>query len=301
MIPFRAISMFHSTARAGSIAGAAQELGVTPSAITQQIHTLETYLGTSLLTKDGRNVKLTEEGERFYNMTFGGIEQIIEAAHRLRGYRAVSVLTVRASPSISSKWLLPRISRFIEAHPELDLRVDGTNEPTNFEREDVDVEIRHGTGHWPGLFVEGLVDERFFPVCSPRLTSAGSLEPAELPRHRLIHSVKSLVTWTHWFETLGIVPDRRWDRVLFDRSHMVIDAAAAGLGIALESDLLAWEELRDGRLVRPVASPPVMTAVTQWFVCPQDHLRRSKVRAFMEWVRDERDTWLREVAPIRGQ
>lgn len=300
MIPFRAISMFHSTARTGSIAGAAQELGVTPSAVTQQVHTLETYLGTSLLTKDGRNVKLTEEGERFYNMTYDGIEQIVEATHRLRGYRAVSVLTVRASPSLSSKWLLPRLARFIEAHPELDVRVDGTNEPTNFDREDVDVEIRHGKGHWPGLFVEGLADERFFPVCSPLLAPVASIEPAELARYRLIHSVKSLVPWTHWFEVLGIVHYKRWDRVLFDRSHMVIDAAAAGLGIALESDLLAWEELRNGRLVRPVPFSPVMTAVTQWFVCPHDHLRRSKVRAFIEWVRKERDAWLREVGSMRG-
>jgi LysR family transcriptional regulator, glycine cleavage system transcriptional activator len=292
--------MFHATARAGSIAGAAQELGVTPSAITQQIQTLETYLGTSLLIKDGRKVKLTEEGERFYNMTYDGFEQIVAATHRLRGHRAVSVLTVRASPSLSSKWLLPRLARFIEAHPQLDVRIDGTNEPTNFEREDVDVEIRHGKGHWPGLFVDGFAMERFFPVCSPRYAPAGSIEPAELPRRRLIHSVKSLVSWTHWFEALGIVPDRRWDRVLFDRSHMVIDAAAAGLGIALESDLLAWEELRDGRLVCPVPSPPVMTAVTQWLACPHDHLRRSKVRAFIEWVGEERDAWLREVEPMRA-
>jgi DNA-binding transcriptional LysR family regulator len=300
MIPFRAISMFHATARTGSLAGAAQELGVTPSAISQQIHALETYLGTALLIKDGRKVKLTEVGERYYNMTYPGIEQIVEATHRLRGYRAVSTLTVRASPSLSSKWLLPRLPRFIEAHPQLDVRIDGTNEPTNFEREDVDVELRHGEGRWPGLFVEGLAEERFFPVCAPDYAPASSLAAADLPRHRLIHSVKSLVQWTHWFAALDIVPDRRWDRVLFDRSHMVIDAAATGLGIALESDLLTWRELAEGRLVCPVPSPPVMTAVTQWIVCPHDRMRRSKVRAFVDWVRAERDSWLREVAPLRS-
>jgi DNA-binding transcriptional LysR family regulator len=294
MVPFRAISMFHAAARAGSIARAAQELGVTPSAISQQVHSLESYLGTALLIKDGRNVKLTEAGERFYDMIIGGIDQIVTATHALRGFRAVSVLTVRAAPSLASKWIMPRLAAFIDAHPQLEVRVDGTNEPTNFDREGVDVEIRHGEGRWPGLFVEGLVEERFLPVCSPQYAGAGSLSPDDLLGRRLIHSVKSQVQWPHWFAALGMVPDRRWDRVLFDRSHMVIDGAVGGLGIALESEMLSWQELSDGRLVCPVARPPTIKAVTQWIVCPHDRLRLSKVRAFVEWIRAERDAWARE-------
>jgi LysR family transcriptional regulator, glycine cleavage system transcriptional activator len=296
MIPFRAISMFHAAVRAGSVSRAAQELGVTPSAVSQQIHSLELFLGTALLVKVGRQIKLTEAGERYYDMISDGVEQIVEATHRLRGYRAVTVLTIRAAPSLSSKWLLPRLGSFIAKHPQFEVRIDGTNEPTNFDREDIDIDLRHGEGRWPGLFVEGLAEERFLPVCSPDYAAAGSLMPADLVNHRLIHSVKSLVQWTHWFATLGIVPDRRWHRVLFDRSHMVVDAAVGGLGIALESNLFMWQELRQGRLICPVAEPPPITAVTQWIVCPHNRLRLSKVRAFIEWLRAERDAWLAEVA-----
>ncbi len=296
MIPMRAISMFHATVKAGSISSAAQELGVTPSAISQQIHSLELFLGTSLMVKVGRQVKLTEAGERYFEMISNGVDQIAEATHRLRGHRAATVLTVRAAPTLSTKWLLPRLGSFIGKHPQIDVRIDGTNEPTNFDREDVDVDLRHGEGRWPGLFVEGLAEERFFPVCSPSIAAAGSLQPADFFRHRLIHSVKSAVQWNHWFATVGISPEQRWQRVLFDRSHMVVDAAAGGLGIALESNMMMWHELRDGRLVCPVPNPPPITAVTQWIVCPPDRLRLSKVRSFIEWLRAERDAWLAEVA-----
>jgi LysR family transcriptional regulator, glycine cleavage system transcriptional activator len=299
VVPFRAIVMFQAAARAGSLASAAQELGVTPSAISQQVRSLEEYLGTALMGKDGRTVKPTEAGERFYDMIAGSVDTIIDAAQALRGYRAVSRLTVRATPSLAAKWLMPRLSGFIDAHPQYEVRLDGTNEPTNFEREDVDVDIRHGEGRWSGLFVEGLAKERFLPMCSPTYAAAGSLTPRGLLDWRLIHSVKSQVQWRHWFRTAGVSADCRWDRVLLDRSHMAIDAAADGLGIALESDLLAWRELRDGRLVCPMADPPKIVATTQWIVCINERLRLSKVRTFVEWVRAERDAWLREVEASR--
>ncbi|WP_207481821.1 LysR substrate-binding domain-containing protein [Arenibaculum pallidiluteum] len=299
MVPLRAIVMFQAAVRAGSLASAAQELGVTPSAISQQVRSLEEYLGTSLMGKDGRTLKLTEAGERFYDMIAGSIDAIFDATQALRGYRAVSRLTIRAAPSLAAKWLMPRLSAFVDAHPQFEVRVDGTNEPTNFDREDVDVEIRHGEGRWSGLFVEGLAEERFLPMCSPNYAAAGSLSPRDLLDRRLIHSVKSQVQWRHWFGTAGMTPDRRWERVLFDRSHMVIDAAADGLGIALESELLAWRELRDGRLVCPVTEPPKVVVTTQWIVCPHERLRLSKVKTFIEWVRAERDDWLREVEASR--
>jgi DNA-binding transcriptional LysR family regulator len=290
-LPLRSIGVFHATARLGSVAKAAGELGVTPSAVSQQIHSLETLLGTSLLVKAGRRIKLTEAGERYFDSIAAGMEQIFEATDRVRGYRAVTSLTIRASPTLSSKWLLPRLASFIEAHPQIDVRLDGTSEPTDFNREDVDLEIRHGTGAWMGLFVEGIADESFFPVCARAYAEPASIEPESLAKHRLIHSAKSQVQWPAWFKTMGVAPERRWRRVLFDRSHMAIDAAAAGMGIALESYLMMWRELRDGLLVCPVIAPCKVTLVTQWVVCPHDHLRLFKVKAFLEWLRVQRDAW----------
>lgn len=290
-IPIRAISVFHAAARAGSISRAADELGVTPSAVSQQIHALEAHIGTSLMAKAGRGVVLTEAGERYFAQISEEFERINRATQEVRGFRSVTTLVVRATPTLSSKWLLPRLRGFLDAHPDLQLRLDATTEMTEFGRESVDIEIRHGDGRYPGFFVEGLAQEQFLPVCAPALQGAGTLTAADLPRARLIHSVKAQLQWPRWLALAGVETAAGWRRVLFDRSHMAIDAAVDGVGIALESDLMMWRELADGRLACPVREPPPVVLTTQWIVCPHEHLRRNKVRLFLDWVRAERDAW----------
>lgn len=290
-VPIRAITVFHTVARAGSISRAADELGVTPSAVTQQIQVLELQLGISLMSKVGRRIVLTEAGERYFASVTDEIDRIVEATNTIRGYRSVTTLTIRATPTVSNKWLLPRLGAFLDNHPELEVRLDGTNEPTDFNREMVDVEIRHGDGRWPGLFVEGLTEEYFLPVCAPTYAPEDTLHPSEVLNYRLIHSVKSQAQWSRWFALANIEAPDRWKRVFFDRSHMAIDAACDGFGIALESNLMMWRELRDGRLICPVKAPPQIRLTTQWIVCPRDHLRQKKVRAFLEWLRKESALW----------
>jgi DNA-binding transcriptional LysR family regulator len=290
-MPIRAISVFHTAARAGSISRAAEELGVTPSAVSQQIHALETHIGTALMAKAGRGVVLTEAGERYFARIAEEFERITEATQEVRGLRSVTTLVVRATPTLSSKWLLPRLRGFLDAQPDLQLRLDATTEMTEFGRESVDIEIRHGDGRYPGLFVEGLAEERFLPICAPTLQSAGTLAAADLPRARLIHSVKAQMQWPRWFALAGVEAASGWRRVLFDRSHMAIDAAVDGVGIALESDFMMWRELADGRLACPMREPPHVVLTTQWIVCPHEHLRRKKVRLFLDWVRAERNAW----------
>lgn len=286
-VPIRSIWVFHAAARAGSISRAAEELNVTPSAVTQQVQALETQLGVTLLTKVGRGILLTEAGERFFASINDGAEQIAEATNAIRGYRSITALTVRATPTLSNKWLLPRLGAFLTANPDLEVRLDGTNEPTDFNREAVDLEIRHGDGKWPGLFVEGLIEESFVPVCAPSIAKPASLAVQEVLQFRLIHSVKSQAQWTRWLALAGVESNERWRRVLFDRSHMAIDAAARGLGIALESTLMMQRELSEGSLICPVRDAPEIHIVTQWIACPRDHLRHKKVRAFLDWLRSE--------------
>jgi LysR family glycine cleavage system transcriptional activator len=290
-LPLRAIVVFDVVARCRSLSKAAAELFVTPSAVSQQIHALEVHLGTALLAKAGRRVVLTEAGERYFEMISADVQRITEATQRIRGFRSRSVLTVRTTPTLGNKWLLPRLRSFLDANPDVELRLNGTTEPTDFSREAVDLEIRHGEGRWPGMFVEGLAEEAFVPVCSPAYAAASSLVAPDLPAHRLIHSVKAQVQWSQWFALAGAVPEVEWRRLLFDRSHMAIDAAVDGLGVALESTLMMWRELRDGSLVCPVVNPPRVTLTTQWIVCPLDHLHRSKVRQFLDWLRVERAIW----------
>ena len=302
-LPIRAICVFHAAAKAGSVSKAAAQLGVTPSAVSQQIQLLEMQLGTSLTVKAGRHIALTEAGERYFASITDEIERIAEATSHIRGFRSTTALNVRATPTLANKWLLPRLPSFLDAHPNMEVRLDGTNEPTDFERESVDVEVRHGDGRWPGLFVEGLAQEQFWPVCAPGYAAPHSLGPSDLFGHRLIHSVKSQAQWTRWFTLAGAdAPGSwrsgSWRKVLFDRSHMAIDAAAAGMGIALESTLMTERETACGALIRPVRDAPEIRLVTQWVVCPRDHLRQRKVRLFLDWLRAERDAWQARQAAV---
>jgi LysR family transcriptional regulator, glycine cleavage system transcriptional activator len=297
-LPLRAIVVFDVVARCRSLSKAAAELHVTPSAVSQQIQALEVHLGTTLLTKAGRGVVLTEAGENYFEMIAEDVQRISEATQRIRGLRSRSVLTVRTTPTLGSKWLLPRLGSFISAYPDVELRLNGTTEATDFSRESVDLEIRHGEGRWPGMHVEGLAEESFVPVCSPSYAPAAAMSAGDLVQHRLIHSVKAQVQWAQWFERAGVAPAPSWQRLLFDRSHMAIDAAAGGLGVALESNLMMWRELRDATLVCPVRDPPRVTLTTQWIVCPFDHLHKSKVRLFLDWLRAERNLWQGTLSPV---
>lgn len=290
-LPLRAIAVFEVVARSCSLTKAAAELFVTTSAVSQQIHVLELHLGTTLLKKAGRGVALTEAGERYFEMIAPDVQRIGEATQRIRGFRSRTALTVRTTPTLGSKWLLPRLGKFLNANPDVDFRLNATTEPTDFSREAVDIEIRHGEGQWPGVFVEGLAEENFMPVCAPSYAAAGTLELAELPHRRLIFSVKAQLQWSQWFASLGVETSLKGERLLLDRSHMAIDAAVDGLGIALESNLMMWRELREGTLVCPISKPPAITLTTQWLVCPYDHLRKAKVQLFLDWLRQERATW----------
>ncbi len=297
LIPFKAINVFHTAAKLGSITRAAAELGVTPSAVTQQIQSLEVQLGTSLTAKVGRNIVLTEAGSRYFASISREIERISEETRRVRGLHSPTTLSVRASPSLSHCWLLPRLGAFLAAYPDIDIHLDASTEPTDFSRDAVDLEIRHGDGLWPGMFVEGLAEARFIPVAAPSMLAAGSAAPGDLFRYRLIHSVKAQFGWARWFARVGIEPPR-YRRLLFDRSHMAIDAAVRGLGIALESTLMMEGELRVGRLCCPVRSPPDVRLTTQWILCPTDHLRQQKVRVFLDWLRHERTAWSASVETL---
>ena len=290
-LPLRAIAVFEVVARSCSLTKAAAELFVTTSAVSQQIHALELHLGTTLLKKAGRGVALTEAGERYFEMIAPDVQRIGEATQRIRGFRSRTALTVRTTPTLGSKWLLPRLGRFLNANPDVDFRLNATTEPTDFSREAVDIEIRHGEGLWPGVFVEGLAEENFMPVCAPSYAAAGTLEPSDLQCRRLIFSVKAQLQWSQWFASLGMGTIVKGERLLLDRSHMAIDAAVDGLGIALESNLMMWRELREGTLVCPISKPPPFTLTTQWLVCPYEHLRKAKVQLFLDWLRQERTAW----------
>jgi len=291
MTPFRAISVFYHVATLNSVMAAAEQLGVTASAVSQQLRALEAQLGTVLVTRQGRRIRLTEAGERYFELISDQVEGLIRATETMRGARTTAKLTIRATPTVSTKWLLPRLSGFLEANPSIDVRLDGTNEPTDFARDPVDLEIRHGTGRWPGLHILPLAEESFIPVCAPQLAQGASIGPEDLVDHRLIQSLKAQVQWPAWFAAQGLPAPNTARRLSFDRSHMAVDAAVLGLGMALESTFMMESELAAGKLVQPLREAPLIRITTQWLVCPPANLRRSRVRRFIDWVTAEAHSW----------
>lgn len=285
-LPFRAIAAFHAAARFGSVTQAADELNVTRSAISQQIRYLESYLGISLFVRDGRGIALSEAGARYYDAIAPAFQNVYESTTVFRGYQTLTILHVRCAPTFASKWIVPRLGTFVDANPTLELRLDATAEFTGFDRGGVDLDIRYGEGRWPGLYVEPLVLESVRPLCAPSLLGARrELDPADLLQFRLIHSVKALANWQQWFDLAGVRTRRRWQRILFDRSYNAIQAAVAGLGVILENEMSARDEIADGRLVCPVRNPPAMTHPGHWLVCPHSHLQATKVQCFIAWLK----------------
>lgn len=284
-LPLRAIMAFHATARTGSMIQASQAIGVTPSAISQQIQILENHVGTRLFSRESRNVVLTEAGARYFDMIHDEVEKIELATEHLRGHNSISVLNVRISPSFATKCVIPRITEFLTSYPNIELRINATNELPDYSRENIDLEIRHGEGHWSGVYSEKLVDERMIPLCSPDFLDEHSLSKYEVKNHALIYSVKNVKQWKDWFKVAGIDIDKPLKRTLFDRAYMSIETAVNGGGVAFESHVIAAREISEGALICPVKDNPEIWQSSLWIACPESHLSRHKVQSFIVWVK----------------
>src|SRR4051794_36642926 len=187
--PLNSLRAFEAAARHLSFAEAAAELHVTPAAISHQIKALEADLGVKLFRRFNRAVRLTDAGQACLPGLRDGFERIAEAVARARQGDSVGVLTVTASPAIAAKWLVPRLERFRERHPSIDLRIDASMRLVDFTREDVHVGLRYGGGKYPGLHTELLLRSEVFPVCAPALLKGKHplREPEDLRHHTLIH------------------------------------------------------------------------------------------------------------------
>ncbi len=286
MPPLRALVAFEAAARNLSFQAAAAELNVTPSAISQQIKILEETLALTLFKRLNRRILLTEAGELYYASIASAFGSMAEATEQIHHHLNPEILMIRSSPSFAVKWLLPRLPNFITQCPDLDVRLDATNEKTDFAREAVDLEFRVGTGDWKGLHVEPLHRDNIVPLASPKLIqNLGLKDPADLVRGvRLIHSVKCPVTWEMWLSANRLPSSMSLHGPRFDRSFMAIQAAIDGLGIALDSEIFAGVDLREGRLVIPFRGRQTFVRQMLWLACPFENLQRTAVKRFREWL-----------------
>lgn len=283
---------FEAAARTGTFAGAAEELSVTPAAISQHIRSLEDYLGVRLFVRAAQGVTLTPEGQAAFPGVRDGLQKVADAVGALRHRELDKIVRVSAPPSFAARWLLPRLHRFNREHPSLNVNLDSTPRLVDFFSENVDVAIRYGKGVYPGLVSELLLEEEVIPVCSPSLLSHEPMQAplAVLRKLDLIHDTTAhleseLPTWSSWMAQHGIV-DVDCSRGLFLNSMLAVQAAVDGRGVLLGRSVIVADDLAAGRLVRPFATT---TKVPQayYVVMRPDCQAAPKVDAFRKWIRRE--------------
>ena len=284
--PLNALRTFEAAARCLSFTRAAQELHVTQTAVSHQMRILEAHLGARLFLRLPRRLALTAEGLAYARELGRVFERIGDATAALQAQPRREILAVTSLPSLAARWLIPRLGRFIDAHPLIDLRVVATERQVDFVRESVDIGIRWGYGRYAGLLSEKLAEDEYFPVCSPALVRGrGKLQPGDLQRHTLLHD-DSPDGWRRWLRAAratNVDPERGH---IFSDASMTLQLAAEGRGIALGRRMLVEGELARGRLVRPFALA-VPSEPAYYLVSSPHAADLPRVRAFRAWLLQE--------------
>jgi LysR family glycine cleavage system transcriptional activator len=299
--PLNALRSFEAAARHESFTRAAEELNVTQGAVSHQVKALEQELGLKLFNRERQRLTMTAAGRDYLGVVRDALDRIALGTERLMERQGSGALTISTSPDFAAKWLVHRLGRFAEAHPDIDLRVSGTLHHVDFAREEVDLAVRHGDGHWPGLHVERLCVEQLFPVCSPKLAARQRLSrPADVLKFKLLH-LEGSAEWSRWLQSAGVAEAEPSRGLVLNRASMLIDAAVDGQGIALARTALAAWDLINGRLIRPFAET-LRLSKGYWIVCPKATAMLPKVKTTRDWLLAEAADDLRKLKflPSRG-
>jgi LysR family transcriptional regulator, glycine cleavage system transcriptional activator len=291
--PLNALKAFEAVARHMSFTKAADELKVTPGAISQHIRSLEEEIGTPLFKRLGRQILLTDAAQSALPALREGFDRITDAARLMRQPLGRRKVAVSVAPSFAAKWLVPRMDSFHSAHPEIEIWISADMTTVDFSVADVDIAIRYGAGLYEGCVSEKLLNETIVPVAAPSLVNGFSKieKPADLAKHTLLHdgSVEQDPTcpdWPMWLKARGVqgVDAARGPR--FNQTSLVIEAAAAGRGVALAKRAIAQSDLEAGRLLA-LFEDATPLAFAYWLVWPKGRTLTQPLRAFMNWVREE--------------
>ena len=285
--PLASLHAFEAAARRLSFKAAAEELHVTPGAISQQIKLLEDRLGTALFLRQTRRIELTEAGRVLLVPTQQAFRALNDAVARIRGTDQGKVLSVSLLPSFAALWFVPRLGQFRARHPDIDVRISATPKLADITRDEVDVVVRYGLGDYPGMHVEHLLADDLFPVCSPRLLE-GPLplkEPADLAHHTLIHD-ELRQEWDLWMRAAGIEGLDTSRGPSFSLWDLAFQAAISGQGVALGRSTLVGDYLKSGRLVKPF-DVTSHSRFGYYLVCLPERANEPKIAALREWLKDE--------------
>lgn len=292
----RALRTLAAAGRHLNFTRAADELGLTPAAVSYQIKEIEDQLGVVLFVRTSRSVRLTEAGIVLYESATEALDLVNRAVSRARKMaRGVAVLKVTADAQFAAKWLMRRVERFRKLHPHIELRFDISYEVRDFGLDDIDVAIRFGTGKYPGLAADRLFDNVVVPVCSPRLLVSGPplKEPRDLLHHTLVHIEWSRrgVTWPNWRMWMAAAGVDDFDdsrTVVFGTSSDAVQAALDSDAVALADFAMVANDLSEGRLVRPfdlgIRVPPEFA---YFLVYPREVAFDPRIVIFRNWILDE--------------
>lgn len=283
--PLTLLRAFEAAGRTGAFASAAAELGLSPSAISHAIRKLEEILKIRLFQRSTREITLTKEGVIL-------LEHIQRGFHEMQqGLALVTAdesrpLRLHTAPSFAHQWLLPRLGSFIREHPYIDLRLSASTEYARFEQDDFDLDIVYGEPRPSPYEKIPLAVEELTPLCAPALAEKIH-KPDDLYQQTLIQCDVQLYQWNGWFEANNLTPPRHYG-LRFDRSFMAIAAAVDGLGVVLESKLLAERELASGRLVCPlVNSTREIHYIGHYLVFPRHQHMHLALDSFKSWLLDQ--------------
>ena len=286
-LPLRAIAVFEAVARLGSFKAAADELHLTPSAVSHQIRGLETHLGMEMFLRESRGIKLAPASADYADRLHGLLERIRTATDEIaaRGRQEATTGKVRimTPPSLATHWLIPRLPAFIDAHPGIDIRVFAVR-TADGNTDDFDITIGYGDPARNKRRARPLLEETYRPYCAPsRLSGVATLDPSQLLTQPLIRSRENDVSWEEWFTRRGLTFEP-WDlnHLQIDPSYVAIEAAVKGVGIILESSLLTQEHVEAGRLVAPVMEQH-RPSVSYWLLPLRSDARRSTHIAY-DWL-----------------
>jgi LysR family glycine cleavage system transcriptional activator len=283
--PLSALRPFEAAARLESFSRAAEELHLTHGAVSRQVRALEDHVATALFSRHGKRVALTAEGRAFAERVRMALQEIAQAAEALGERRRDRRLTVSVLPSFASRWLMPRLIRFMDAHPQIEVNVMASTTLANFATDEIDIAIRFGRGPWPPHACEEFLDDEYFPVASPKM-NRGRLPkvPKDLLGVRIMREDRDY--WQRWFEAAGVPLAQPLEGPSFNDSTYSLQAAARGEGVALARRSIVGEDLERGTLKRLFAIA-VPSRESYWFVSPKAVAATPRVKAFRDWVKAE--------------
>jgi LysR family glycine cleavage system transcriptional activator len=286
--PLNALRTFEAAARHASFNAAADELFVTPSAVSHQIKSLEQFLDQKLFQRGKRGVELTASGEKYLVPIRHALDEIDAATRLLQDDPNTGIVTLSVAPAFLTRWLMPRLIRFQELYPDIELRLSASLAEIDFNQTDIDLTVRFGRGKWPDMSVEFLLGMSVVPVCSPGLMQGKHplLTPGDMRRHRLIHVSTRMDEWRAWLRAAEIDSTSLGKDLRFSSTSLATGAAIEGLGIALADRHLVTKELKRGDLVIPF-DITLDTNRAFYLASPKDRPLSFSAALFRAWILKE--------------